>query len=135
MRRTAGVLVGLVLLATGACSGGDTPEQNTEQACGAADDLTAALDDFRSTLTPDATVDDVRAARDDLSQSWQEFESATSDVVADRSEELDQAWDGLQKAVDDVAGEATVEGAINTLRDEWQGVKDAKDDVVAELDC
>lgn len=134
MRRTTGVLVGLMLLATGACSG-DSPEANTEQACGAADNLTAALDDFRSTLTPDATVDEVRAARDDLSQAWQEFDSAASDVVADRSEELDEAWDGLQKAVDDVAGEATVSGAIDTLRDEAEGVKDAKDDVVAELDC
>lgn len=123
-----------MLLATGACSG-DTPEENTEQACGAADDLTAALDDFRSTLTPDATVDDVRAARDDLGETWQEFEAAASDVVADRSEELDEAWDGLQQAVDDVSGDATVAGAIDTLRDEAQGVKDARDDVVSELDC
>ncbi|MFE7504273.1 hypothetical protein [Promicromonospora sp. NPDC057488] len=135
MRRTAGVLVGLMLLGTAACSGGDTAEENTAQACGAADDLTTALDDFRSTLTPDATVDDVRAARDELSSAWQTFDSAATEVVQDRSEELDEAWAGLQKAVDDVAGDATVAGALSTLQDEAAGVKTARDDVVSELDC
>ena len=127
--------MGLMLLGTAACSGGDSAEENTAQACSAADDVTTALDNFRSTLTPDATVDDVRGARDELSSAWQTFDSAATEVVQDRSEELDEAWDGLQKAVDDVAGEATVSGAIDTLRDEAQGLKDAKDDVVAELDC
>ncbi|MGW2095057.1 hypothetical protein [Promicromonospora sukumoe] len=137
MRRTTSALVGLLLLVTApaACSGGDTPEENTAQACSAADDLDTALDTFRSTLSPDATVDDVRAARDDLSQAWQSFDSAATEVVQDRSQELDDAWDGLQKAVDDVAGEATVAGALSTLEDEAQGVKDAKDDVVSELGC
>jgi len=137
MRRTASALFGLLLLviAPAACSGGDTPEENTAQACSAADDLDTALDNFRSTLSPDATVDDVRSARDELSQAWQDFDSAATEVVQDRSEELDEAWDGLQKAVDDVAGDATVAGALSTLEDEAQGVKDARDDVVSELGC
>ncbi|GAA2232575.1 hypothetical protein GCM10010413_33850 [Promicromonospora sukumoe] len=137
MRRTASALFGLLLLviAPAACSGGDTPEDNTAQACSAADDLDTALTNFRSTLSPDATVDDVRAARDELSQAWQTFDSAAKEVAQDRAQELDDAWAGLQKAVDDVAGEATVAGALSTLEDEAQGVKDARDDVVSELGC
>ncbi|GHH79295.1 hypothetical protein [Promicromonospora soli] len=135
MRRTAGsALVGLVLLATAACSS-ETPEQNTEQACGAAEQLTVALDNFETTLTPDATVDEVRAAGSEVRQAWQDLDAAAGDVAEDRGQALDEAWEGLEQAVDDVRGETTVSEAADSIRDQAAEVREARDALADELGC
>ena len=138
MRRTtavtAAITVGLVVLGTAACSN-DTPEENTEQACAAAERLSTALDDLDTTVTPDATVDEVGAARDEVRQAWQELDDATTDVAEDRRQELDDAWDGLQQAVDDVQGDETVADAAESIRDEAANVQDARQAMVEELGC
>lgn len=134
MRRTTGVLVGLMVLATAACSS-ETPEQNTEQACGAAEQLTVALDNFDTTLTPDATVDEVVAARDDVRAAWQELDAAAGDVAQDRGQALDDAWDGLQESIDDVGGDASISDAVESLRDEAVEVQAARDALADDLGC
>lgn len=138
MRRTTAVTtavtMSLMLLGTTACSG-DTPEENTEQACAAAEQLNVALDDFDTTVTPEATVDEVGAARDEVRQAWQELKDATADVAEDRGQELDDAWDGLQQAVDDVQGDETVSDAAESLKDEAANVQDARQAMADELGC
>ncbi|WP_454855115.1 hypothetical protein [Promicromonospora soli] len=134
MRRTTGVLVGLLVLATAACSS-ETPEQNTEQACGAAEQLTVALDNFGTTLTPDATVDEVMAARDAVRAAWQELDAAAGDVAQDRRQALDDAWDGLQESIDDVSGDASISDAVDSLRDEAVEVQEARDALADDLGC
>ena len=134
MRRTTGVLVGLMVLATAACSS-ETPEQNTEEACGAAEQLTVALDNFDTTLTPDATVDEVMAARDEVRAAWQELDAAADDVAQDRGQALDDAWDGLQDSIDDVSGDATVSDAAESLRDDAVEVQEARDALAEDLGC
>jgi hypothetical protein len=134
MRRTAGVLAGLVILATAACSS-ETPEQNTEQACGAAEQLTVALDNFDTTLTPDATVDEVMAARDEVRAAWRDLDAAADDVAQDRGQALDDAWDGLQDSIDDVSGDATISDAAESLRDDAVEVQEARDALAEDLGC
>lgn len=134
MRRTTGVLVGLMILATAACSS-ETPEENTEQACGAAEQLTVALDNFDTTLTPDATVDEVTAARDEVRAAWQELDAAADDVAQDRGQALDDAWDGLQESVDDISGDATVADVVDSLRDDAVEVQEARDALADDLGC
>lgn len=134
MRRTTGVLVGLMILATAACSS-ETPEENTEQACGAAEQLTVALDNFDTTLSPDATVDEVMDARDEVRAAWQDLDAAADDVAQDRGQALDEAWDGLQESVDDVSGDATVADAVDSLRDDAVEVQEARDALADDLGC
>jgi hypothetical protein len=133
MKRTTSVLVGLVL-ATAGCSS-ETPEENTEQACGAAEQLSVALDDFDMTLTEDATVDEVTAARDEVREAWQALDSAADDVAQDRGQALDDAWDGLQESVDDISGDATVSDAVDSLRDDAVEVQEARDALADDLGC
>ena len=134
MRRTTGVLVGLMILATAACSS-ETPEQNTEQACGAAEQLTIALDNFDTTLTPDATVDEVMAARDEVRAAWQELDAAADDVAQDRGQALDEAWSGFQQSVEDLSGSATITDAGESLRDDAVVVQEARDALAEDLGC
>ncbi len=128
------MLVGLMVLSTAACSSG-TPEQNTEQACGAAEQLTVALDDFDSTLTLDATVDEVMAARDEVRAAWRELDAAADDVAQDRGQALDDAWDGLQDSIDDISGDTSVSDAVDSLRDEAAEVQEARDALADDLGC
>jgi hypothetical protein len=134
MRRTSGVLVGLMILATAACSS-ETPEQNTEQACDAAEQLTVALDNFDTTLTPDATVDEVMAARDEVRAAWRELDAAADEVAQDRGQALDEAWDGLQESIEDVSGETTITDAAESLRDDAVEVQQARDALAEDLGC
>lgn len=133
MRRTTGVVVGLIL-ATTACSS-ETPEENTEQACAAAEEMSVALDNFDMTLTPDATVNEVADARDQVRMAWQDLDAATDDVAEDRGQALDDAWNGLESSVDDISGDTTVADAVDSLRDDAVEVQEARDAVAEDLGC
>ena len=134
MRRTTGILLGLMILGTAACSS-TTPEENTEAACSAAEELTVALDNFDMTLTPDATVDEVTEARDNVRQAWQDLDAAADDVAQDRGQALDDAWSDLQDSVDDVSGDATIADAAESLRDDAVKVQEARDALADNLGC
>lgn len=134
MRRTTGVLVGLMILVTAACSS-ETPEENTQEACGAAEQLTVALDNFDTTLTPGATVDEVAEARDGVRRAWQELDQAADDVAQDRGQALDEAWDDLQRSVDDISGDATIADAAESIRDDAVEVQEARDALADDLGC
>jgi hypothetical protein len=123
-----------MFLATAACSS-ETPEENTQEACNAAEQLTVALDNFDMTLKPDATVDQVADARDGVRQAWQELDAAADDVAQDRGQALDEAWDDLQQSVDDVSGDATIADAAESLRDDAAEVQEARDALADDLGC
>ncbi|MFD2792220.1 hypothetical protein ACFS27_01525 [Promicromonospora vindobonensis] len=134
MRRATGVLVGLMILGTAACSS-ETPEENTQEACSAAEELTVALDNFDMTLSPDATVDEVMDARESVRQAWQELDAAADDVAQDRGQALDDAWSGLEDSIDDVSGDATIADAAESLRDDAVEVQEARDALADDLGC
>lgn len=134
MKRTTAVLCGLILLTTAACSS-ETPEENSAQACTAAEQLGTALDNFDTTLTPDATVDEVAAARDEVRQAWEDLDDATADVAEDRVDALDSAWDNLEQGVEDVQGDETVSAAADSLKADATQVQDAREALVDDLGC
>ena len=134
MRRTAGVLVVMMILATAACSS-ETPEENTQQACGAAEQLTVALDNFDTTLTPEASVDEVMAARDQVRQAWSDLDAAADDVAQDRAAVLGDAWDGFQQSVEDLSGDETIADAAESLRDDAVEIQQARDALAEDLGC
>ena len=134
MRRTTGVLVGLMILVTAACSS-ETPEENTQAACGAAEELTVALDNLDMTLTPDATVEEVQTARDEVRTAWQDLDAAADAVAEDRGQALEDAWSGFAESVDDLSGDATIADAAESLRDDAVEVQEARDAVAEDLGC
>ncbi|MEV7646628.1 hypothetical protein [Arthrobacter sp. NPDC089319] len=112
-----------------------SPEENVAKACGASDAFTAALQNFRDTLTPDATIDEIRSAREEVSNTFNDLKGATTNVAKDRTDALASAMDELKAAVDDVPDDATVRQAVTSLKNEADNVKSARDGVASELNC
>ncbi|WP_278236666.1 hypothetical protein [Isoptericola sp. AK164] len=127
---TAALAVGTLT----AC-GGDSPEENTADACTDWDTYTAALGDLVGTLGSEPTVGEVEDARDAVDDAWDDLEESLGDVAEDRAEELENAWDELSDAVDDLDDDATLGEAAQQISAQAQEVQSANTDVTAELGC
>jgi hypothetical protein len=123
-------------LAVGMLSGcSASPEENVTKACGASDAFAAALKNFRETLKPDATIVEIRAAREEVSNTYNDLKGAAANVAKDRTDELASATDDFKAAVDAVPDDATVPQAIDSLKNEAAKVDTARKGVASELKC
>ncbi|WP_313823600.1 hypothetical protein [Citricoccus sp.] len=132
------ILTGTVTLAlaTAVLTGcSSTPEENVSTACEASDAYAAALQSFQDTLSPDATVEEIRTARDEVRSTHDDLEEAAEDVAQDRMDELDSAEDGLNDAVEDLPDDATMSEAMDTLESQSSEVETARNAVAEELSC
>ncbi|NUL44355.1 hypothetical protein F7P69_04000 [Cellulosimicrobium funkei] len=121
----AGVLTG--------CS--SSPEENVSTACEASDAYAAALQSFKDTLSPEATVEEVRAARDEVRTTHDDLVEAAEEVAEDRLEDLDSAEDGLHEAVEDLPDDVTMADATGDLESQASEVETARNAVAEELSC
>lgn len=112
-----------------------TPEENVSSACEASDAYAAALEGFQDTLSPDATVEEIRTARDEVRTTHDDLAEAAEDVAQDRMDELKTAQDGLNDAVEDLPDDATMSQATNALESEASDVETARSAVADELSC
>ena len=112
-----------------------SPEENVAKACGASDAFAAALQNFRETLTPDATIEEIRSAREEVSNTYNDLKGATANVAKDRTDALASATDKLKAAVDAVPDDATVPQAVDSLKNEAAKVDTARQGVTSELNC
>jgi hypothetical protein len=124
-----GLAVGML---TG-CSAG--PQENVAKACGASDAFAAALQNFRKTLTPDSTIEEIRSAREEVSNTYNDLKGATANVAKDRADALASATGELKSAVDAVPDDATVRQAVTSLKNEAANVETARKGVASELNC
>ncbi|MDR7381195.1 hypothetical protein [Promicromonospora iranensis] len=135
MRRARSFTVGLVVLVTGACSREAPPQESNERVCGAAEQLTVALDIFDTTLTPQATVDDVAAARDGAGQAWRYLNTAAGDMAQERTRALDEAWNRFDVSVDRISESAITPDVARSLRDDAVEVQQARNALADNLGC
>ena len=112
-----------------------TPQENVSQACAAAGAYAAALTNFKDTLKPSATVDQVRTARDQVTKTYDEMIKQSQDVAKDRADAVKTAQQNLEKAVKDVPDDATLTQASNSLRDETVKLQAAASDLRSQLKC
>ena len=112
-----------------------TPQENVSQACAAASAYAAALTNFKDTLKPSATVDQVRTARDQVTKTYEEMIKQSQDVAKDRADAVKTAQQNLEKAVKDVPDDATLTQASNSLRDETVKLQAAASDLRSQLKC
>ena len=132
------VLIGTAALglAVGMLTGcSASPEENVAKACGASDAFAAALQNFRETLTPDATIEEIRSAREEVSNTYNDLKGATANVAKDRTDALASAADEFKAAVDAVPDDATVPQAVDSLKNEAAKVDTARQGVASELNC
>lgn len=112
-----------------------TPQENVSQACAAAGAYAAALTNFKDTLTPSATVEQVQTARDQVTKTYDEMIKQSQDVAKDRADAVKTAQQNLESAVKDVPNDATLKQAANSLRDDTVKLQAAASDLRSQLKC
>jgi erythromycin esterase-like protein len=112
-----------------------TPQENVSQACAAVSAYAAALTNFKDTLKPSATVDQVKTARDQVDKTYQDMIKQTQDVAKDRADAVNTAQQDLDKAVKDVPDDATLTQAAASLRDDTVKLQAAASDLRSQLKC
>lgn len=104
-------------------------------ACTAADALAQALTSFKDSLKTGATVDQVRAARDQVVKTYNELAAAVGDVAKGRLEAVKSAADRFDAAVKDIPDDASLTQAVDSLRQEAKDVQAALSDLLTEVHC
>lgn len=104
-------------------------------ACTAADALARALTNFKDSLKTGATVEQVRAARDQVVKTYNELAAAVGDVAKGRLEAVKSAADRFDAAVKDIPDDASLTQAVDSLRQEAKDVQAALSDLLTEVHC
>ncbi|MFB0833690.1 hypothetical protein ACX8Z9_07890 [Arthrobacter halodurans] len=128
----AGAAMGL--LAVTGCSP-PSPQENVSQACAASDAMASAIEEFRAALSADATVEEVRTARDKVSDAYDTLTAEMEDVAEDRVNDLEANVDEFRSAVDQVPDDAQLSDALESLGNEASDVRTALDGVDSDLNC
>jgi hypothetical protein len=112
-----------------------SPPASTSQVCAAIDAHAAALAKFKDTLKPDATIEQVRAARDQVTKAYEDLVKAGEELARQRADAVKAAEAKFNAAVAAVPDDATLTQATNSLRDEASNVEAAIRDLRAEVKC
>ena len=116
-------------------AGTSSAAPSVSPACAAADAFADALTGFKDTLKPGATLEQVRAARDQVVKTYDELVDATGDAAKDRVDAVTSAKARFAAAVNDVPDDATLTEAAASLRDEAANVQAALSDLATEVQC
>ena len=116
-------------------AGTSSAAPSVSPACAAADAFADALTGFKDTLKPGATLEQVRAARDQVVKTYDELVDATGDAAKDRVDAVTSAEARFAAAVNDVPDDATLTEAAASLRDEAANVQAALSDLATEVQC
>jgi vacuolar-type H+-ATPase subunit I/STV1 len=112
-----------------------SPPASTSQVCAAIDAHTAALANFKATLKPDATIEQVNAARDQVTKTYDDLVKASENLAQQRADAVKAAEAKFNAAVAAVPNDATLTQAADSLRDEASNVEAAIRDLRAEVQC
>lgn len=140
MKNTTVVRAAVLSLALGAaltaCSSDEEKkDEHRADACAAISTLATQVEEMRTTLTADSTVEQWRDARDVLRANVDEVEDALEKVAEDSAEDLDEAWDAFTDQLSAVDDQATPAEAGKTLVEEFQAFQDARTKAAEGLDC
>ena len=116
-------------------AGTSSAAPSVSPACAAADAFADALTGFKDTLKPGATLEQIRAARDQVVKTYDELVDATGDAAKDRVDAVTSAEARFAAAVNDVPDDATLTEAAASLRDEAANVQAALSDLATEVQC
>lgn len=112
-----------------------SPPASVAPVCAAADAHAEALADFKTTLKPDATIEQVRAAQEKVAKTYDDLVAARGNLAQQRAEAVKAAEDKFNAAVAAVPDTATLTQAADSLRDEASNVEAAVSDLRTEINC
>ena len=112
-----------------------SPPPTVSPVCAAADAYGDALTGFKDALKPGTTVEQVRAARDQVVKAHDDLVTTTGSVAKERMDAVKSAEDKFAAAVTNVSNAATLTEAVDSLRDEAANVQAALSDLATEVRC
>ena len=112
-----------------------TPQATVSPVCAAADAYADALTGFKDTLEPGATVEQVRAARDQVVKTYDDLVTAVGSEAKRRVDAVKSAEDKFASAVNEIDDNTTLAAAAGSLRDAAADVQAALSDLVTEVQC
>lgn len=112
-----------------------TPQATVSPVCAAADAYADALTGFKDTLVPGATVEQVRAARDQVVKTFDDLVTAIGSEAKGRVDAVMTAEDKFTSAVNEIDDTTTLAQAADSLRAEAANVQAALSDLVTEVQC
>jgi hypothetical protein len=95
---------------------GDAADDATAQLCDDLDALEAAVFEFQA-LNETNTVDEWRAARDDIDQAFEDVATSAAAVETARIEDLEASFDTLDETVTSIEGDQTIAEVQADLQD------------------
>lgn len=107
----------------------------TAAACTAADAFGDALTSFKDSLEAGAAVEDVRGARDQVVNSFNNLNAALGNVTVARLDALRSAEARLDAAVKAIPDDATLAQALDSLKQEANNVQAALSDFLTVINC
>lgn len=110
-------------------------QENVSQACAAASAFAGALTNFKQTLKPGATVEQIDSARDQVSKTYDDLVKASQDVAKDELDAVKTAESKFDAAVRAVPDDATLTQAAASLRDDAANVQAAVSDLQTSTKC
>jgi hypothetical protein len=116
-----------------ACDQPTTADLESEL-CNNLDQLGAALTEL-SQVNAQSSVSDLRDARDNVAQAYQDVRTSASAVEASRLEDLQVAYDNLDSTVNNISGRETVGEAAGNVATALSNVQAARQQVDADLNC
>ncbi|SDK80565.1 hypothetical protein SAMN04487916_103126 [Arthrobacter sp. ov407] len=116
-------------------SPGTSQTQSVSPVCAASDAFSASLTNFKDTLKPGATVEQIQAARDQVKKAYDDLLNAASDAAKERVDAVKSAQQKFTSAVNAVPDTATLTQAFNSLRDEAANVQAAVSDLSNDVKC
>jgi hypothetical protein len=112
-----------------------TPTDQVSQACASADRFADAVSEFRATLKPEASLEQIRLARDRVNASFDALVTDARDLAQDRVAEVNASVNDLRAAIDAIPDDSAVPEAIVSLRDETAEVRAALQGLQSDISC
>jgi ABC-type transporter Mla subunit MlaD len=97
--------------------------------------LTDSLNDFRITLTPEATPEQIRLARDKVKTSYDSLASDLNSIAQNVGEDLRTQVDRLKATVGGISNGAKVSDAIDSLKSNTDAIGSSLNSLESELKC
>ena len=104
-------------------------------------ELCANLDQFGTTLVElsqvnaQSSVNDLRAARDNVAQSYQSVRDAATAVEASRLADLEAAYSAFDNTVNNISGNEALGEAATQVQTSFADIQAAREQLDAGLNC
>ncbi|GAA2145668.1 hypothetical protein GCM10009825_38580 [Arthrobacter humicola] len=109
-------------------------EKNVSQACAAASAFAGSLTNFKQTLKPGATIEQIKSASEQVAKTYDDLVKASQDVAKDEMDAVKAAENKFDAAVKAVPDDATLTQAAASLRDDAANVQAAISDLQKDGD-